>query len=100
MIARHPTKTGRTFRVTFRIPSESVVDAERVVVVGDFNDWDPASHPLVERRNGTWSVTLSIPAGRSYRFRYLVDGERWLTDPEADRHLPNRFGSFDGALDL
>ena len=99
MISRHVSKTGRFFRVTFRVPSDAVA-AEGLAVVGDFNDWDPGADPLVRRKNGAWSATVSIPGGRSYRFRYLADGAHWITDPDADRHVPNRFGSFDGVLDL
>lgn len=99
MIAKKISKTGRSCRVTFRVPADAV-EAGEVSVVGEFNDWDPGADPLVRRKNGAWSATVSIPTGRSYRFRYLADGGHWITDPDADRHVPNRFGSFDGVLDL
>jgi len=34
-------------------------------------------------------------AGRSYRYRYLLDGQRWEDDRQADRYVPNALGSTD-----
>ncbi len=31
-------------------------------------------------KNGDFSATLSLEAGKSYRFRYLLDGKRWEND--------------------
>ena len=61
-------------------------DREAVSVVGDFNDWTPGAHPLRRRSNGTRSVTVTLPAGKRVRFRYLADGGRWFDDPDADAH--------------
>ena len=61
-------------------------DTEAVSVVGDFNDWTPGAHPLRRRSNGTRSVTVTLPAGKRVRFRYLADGGRWFDDPDADAH--------------
>ena len=69
-------------RVTFVLPKDE--PEGRVSVVGDFNDWTPGVHTLVRRSNGTRSVRVSLPAGGSYRFRYLGEGGRWFDDPEAD----------------
>jgi hypothetical protein len=83
--------------VTFRLP-ESVV-AEQVCVVGDFNDWSPTAHPM-ERNGDAFVAALALAPGRSYRFRYLLDGERWENDWAADAYLPNEFGGDDSVIDL
>ena len=54
-----------------------------VSVVGDFNDWTPGAHVLRKRSNGTRSVSVTLPAGRPVRFRYLAEGGHWFDDPEA-----------------
>jgi hypothetical protein len=41
---------------------------------------------------------LWVEAGRQYRFRYLIDGERWENDHAADGYAPNPFGSEDAVL--
>ena len=99
MISKSYTKSGSSCRVTFRVPTEDL-EAEQVSVLGDFNDWDPESHPLKLRKNGTFSVTFSLEAGRPYRFRYLADGERWFNDEQADSTERNRFGTEDAVLEL
>ncbi len=98
MIQKTFTKTGASCRVTFRVPSEEVqVGAE---LLGDFNDWRVEANPLTRRKNGSYSTTLTLRTGQSYRFRYLIDGERWLNDEQADKLVANRFGSLDCLLEL
>ena len=98
MLKKAYTKTGRSCRVTFAVPSE--VNAKKVALCGEFNDWDPKSHLLKRRKDGSFSTTLSLPAGRHYRFRYFVDGERWENDFDADDYKPNPYGSDDSILKL
>ena len=90
------TKTGKLCRVTFSLPAE--VNAKTVAVCGEFNDWNAEKNPLKRRKNGSFSATISLKPGASYRFRYLVDGERWENDWAADEYLPNEFGSEDSVV--
>ena len=72
---------------------------EPVSVVGDFNGWDPHSHPLLPDPSGRRSVTLRLPAG-SFAFRYLADGGRFFNDPAADSYVDNGHGDTHGVLDV
>ena len=45
-------------------------------------------------------MTVSLDAGRAYRFRYLLDGQRWDNDWAADAYQPNDFGGDDSVVDL
>lgn len=57
--------------------------ARQVSVAGTFNGWNPAATPLVRSaETGVWSATLSVPAGE-HQYAFLVDGERWVADPQA-----------------
>jgi len=96
MIAKTYSKSASKCRVTFRLPEEAAT--EEVCVLGEFNDWDPTTHPLKARKNGTFSTTVSLESGQSYRFRYLADGDRWLNDDEADGLDLNQYGSLDSIL--
>lgn len=98
MLKKHYSKTGRYCRVTFKLPSE--LAAESATVCGEFNDWDPASTPMKRLKDDSFSVTLSLPTGRDYRFRYLLDGERWENDWNADGYQRNAFGSEDSVAEL
>ena len=99
MISKAYSKTGKNCRVTFRVPAREL-EAESVSVLGDFNEWNPETHPLQLRKNGTFSATVSLDGGRDYRFRYLVDGERWANEDDVEYLVPNGFGSADGVLGL
>lgn len=90
------SKSGNICRVTFELPPD--VDAEKVSVCGEFNDWDPEVNPLKLRKDGRFSTTLSLQSGREYRFRYLIDGKSWENDWEADQYVPNEFGTEDSVV--
>jgi 1,4-alpha-glucan branching enzyme len=98
MIKKSYSKTGRSCRVTFDLPPE--VDAQTACVCGEFNDWDENSHPMKRRRDGSFRLTISLKPGRQYRFRYLLDGERWESDEAADGYVSNPFGSDDSVVEI
>jgi 1,4-alpha-glucan branching enzyme len=80
------------------VPAES--EAREVFLCGEFNDWSETSHPLKQRTDGSYSTTVTLGTGRDYRFRYLLDGERWENDWEADAYVPNEYGSEDSVVKL
>jgi 1,4-alpha-glucan branching enzyme len=88
---------GSTVHVTLRRPATN--GETDVVVVGDFNDWTPGAHPMTSATAG-WTCTLTLPAGRRYRFRYLLDGQRWENDWAADDYVDNDHGGQDSVIDL
>jgi 1,4-alpha-glucan branching enzyme len=96
MINRGPD--DETVLVTFELPA--AVGAHEVHVCGDFNDWSPTAHPLTRLEDGRFRITLELPAGRRWHFRYLLDGHRWENDWAADDYEPNAFGGQDSILDL
>lgn len=98
MLKKAYTKTGRVCRVTFGLSPE--IDAKTVNLCGEFNDWDQKSHPMKRRKDGSYSLTVSLEPGRKYRFRYLLDGERWENDWSADAYVPNPMGSDDSVVDV
>jgi len=104
----HTSETGFTkkylkngiCKVTFRLPKEAAPDAREVAIVGDFNEWDQGRAFMTQLQNGDFKAVLEIPAGREYRFRYLIDGTRWENDWQADKYVPNDFGCDDSILSL
>lgn len=66
--------------------------ARSVALIGDFNGWGSTDGvKLAPSANGMWSVTVPLPAGR-YQYAFLVDGQRWVTDPRAEQHVNDGFG--------
>jgi 1,4-alpha-glucan branching enzyme len=73
-------KPGRdgSVRVTFALPAG---EPDRAVsVVGNFNDWNPHTHPLRKRANQTRSAAVTVKAGTTLQFRYLAEGGVWFDD--------------------
>ena len=69
-------------RITFIVPE--TVWADKIHLVGDFNSWNPRSHPMRRTRDGRWLLTLELDMGREYQYRYLCDGEYWMTEYPAE----------------
>ncbi len=98
MLRKNYSKTGASCRVTFDLPPG--VNAEAASLCGEFNDWNPSAHPMGHRKDGRFSTTISLQVGETYRFRYLLDGERWENDWGADGYRPNPFGDEDSLIKL
>lgn len=81
-------------RCTFRM---SCLDADWVALAGEFNQWNTGSHFLTRLNNQEWEIVLELRPG-TYRFRYLVSGERWLTDYAAFGVMPNGMGEWDSIV--
>jgi len=84
--------------VTFTVDPQ--VGAQTAVVCGEWNDWSADADVMHCGADGGFSVTVSLDAGRAYRFRYLLDGHRWDNDWSADAYQPNGFGADDSVVDL
>ena len=79
---------------------DPAVGATTAVVCGEWNGWSPESHIMERDIKGGFSLIVSLETGRTYRFRYLLDAERWENDWNADAYPPNDFGSDDSLIDL
>jgi len=82
MIKKQAVRSGDSVKVTFVLPESH--EALPASVVGDFNGWDPFSHPFRRRSNRTWSVSVQLAPGGRHRFRYLGEGGKWFDDETAD----------------
>jgi hypothetical protein len=80
-------------RVTFVLPGE----IGPVSVVAEFNGWDPHTHPLRRRSNGTRSATVELQPG-SYAFRYLAEGGAFFDEADSDTLESNGFGGTHSVL--
>lgn len=89
---------GSQTRVTFRRRAE--VGERSVAVVGEFNSWSTGTNLMTAQDDGSWSVTIPMSPGRAYRFRYLVDDQRWENDPDVAEVVPNDLGGQDSLVDL
>jgi hypothetical protein len=81
--------------VTFTL---SYQRAERVSVVGSFNQWNPASHKMHQLGNrNTWVLELRLPAGR-HEYAFLVDGKVVVADQSSPFYQSDGFGNRNSVL--
>lgn len=97
MIKKKVSPTGRSVRVTFELPS-AVADSE-VAVVGSFTDWEPEIMTYIKTRD-VWKTGVSLEPGETHEFRYLIDGEEWRNDEDADRYVPNPYFSENSVVEV
>ena len=95
MLKKAKDKDG--VKVTFSLPLGDTPEA--VSVLGDFNDWDPHAHPLKKRANGTRSVSVVLPAGGRYGFKYLSHGGTWFNELAADAQDTNEYGEVNSIVE-
>jgi hypothetical protein len=68
-------------------------DAHSVTVAGDFNDWDAEATALRDSDgDGVWTGLIALRPGM-HKYMFVVDGEQWVTDPEAERYVDDGFGN-------
>jgi len=66
--------------------------ARSVTVAGDFNDWKVDSTPLIDTDgDGVWTGLVALRPGQ-HKYMFVIDGKRWVTDPEAERYIDDGFG--------
>ena len=96
MISKRPSADKKKIIVTFEIPGS--LWAERINLVGDFNDWNEENLPFELNHQDNWHVELELEIGRRYRFRYLFDGKEWRDDWQADSYAPSPRGGYDAVI--
>src|SRR5258708_11734388 len=87
-LGAHPRTVGSTSGVNFAVWAPN---ADRVSVVGDFNSWNPSSHPLRRRSDfGIWELFVpELKAGATYKYRV----QSRLNGYAADKADPFAFAS-------
>lgn len=97
MIKRAGLGNGQV-QVTFEV--DAAVQADQAHLCGEFNEWSQSGDPMQRKSDGGFTLTKNLEAGRAYRFRYYLDGERWENDWAADDYVPNEYGGDDSVVDL
>ena len=99
MITKTYSKTGKSCRVTFKFtPQEE--GTEKVILLGDFNEWGAKKLEMKKRKAGHFSVSVQLDAERDYQFRYFIDDRKWSNGEGADSLAPNTFGTKNAVLSL
>lgn len=89
MLKKKYFKTKDECEVTFEYQTDL---AESVSLVSEANGWQPVEMKQ-RKKDGTYFTKVRLPKGARYQYRYLVDGQNWVTDDSADAYSPNEYGS-------
>ncbi len=87
------SKDNTKCEVTFTLPKEAVQGGKEVLLVGEFNNWNPAEGIALVAKKNEYKTVLKLEAGKRYEYRYLVDGHLWTNDATPDGFTSNPFGS-------
>ncbi len=86
--------------VTFTLAREAVNGANEVLLVGEFNDWNPAKGIALKARKNEYKTVLKLETGKQYEYRYLVDGNWWTNDATPDAFVSNPFGTVNSVVTI
>jgi len=92
-----PTAADRVV-VTFVLEAPQ---AQSVAVTGNFDNWSAQGIPLKKQGDGkTWKATVTLKRSLEYRYNFVIDGERYISDPRAVLSVDDGFGGQVSLLDL
>lgn len=72
-------------------------DARSVAVAGDFTGWRPTVQLEDADGDGVWTALVPVTPG-VHQYMFVVDGDRWVTDPDASRYVDDGFGHRNAVL--
>jgi 1,4-alpha-glucan branching enzyme len=91
-------KTKPVCKVTFRVSKNAAKSAQRIHLVGDFNNWSIIETPMKHLKSGEFTVTVDLETPGAYEFRYIVDETTWENEWEADRYVPSSFAACENSV--
>lgn len=91
-------KSKPVCKVTFRLPRRLANSGRQAVLAGDFNNWQTGQTPMKALKSGDFTVTLALTPGREYQYRFLVDNQTWVTDPDAEKWVHCAFANCENSV--
>lgn len=88
MLKKEFVKSKTTAKVTFTLPIEAISGAKEVRILGEFNNWDWATAPVMKANKTNYTATVNLETGKTYEFRYKADNGLWTNDWAADNYTP------------
>lgn len=68
---------------------------EAVHVAGDFNAWRADEYQLKsESEDGIWSIRLPMPPTGTYRYKFIINRDQWISDYRNLYKEPDGFNGF------
>ncbi len=90
-IKKQYLKSKPICKVTFRLSATTAAEGRKAALAGDFNAWRIDQTIMKPLKNGDFTVTVDLPVGREYQYRYVIDDRLWVTDDAADKYVSSGF---------
>lgn len=90
MLKKKFYKTKDECEVTFSFDANG---AKEVVLVGEFNGWEPIEMKKGKGKNSAFKTKVRLPKDGQFQFRYLIDQSTWENDEAADAYWANDQGT-------
>ncbi len=74
--------------------------AESVALAGDFNGWISTATQCERNGDGVWRAQIDLLQPGRYRYKLIVNGERWIEDPANAMKEPDEYGGFNSILHI
>jgi hypothetical protein len=92
-----PAEDRETVWIRFRYTNS---EADSVSVAGDFSQWEPvALSPREVNGETVWTGLVPVSRGE-HEYQFLINGERWVTDPLAPVKRSDGFGAKNAVLNI
>jgi serine protease AprX len=73
-------------------------EATEVAVAGDFNGWSQSETTLRKSESGLWLAEVKTPVPGRYQYKFVVDGHRWIEDPNNGMKVADGYGGLNSLL--
>jgi hypothetical protein len=50
--------------------------------------------------DGIWQIEIEVQPDKEYQYQFLINGERWIPDPEAPMNVDDGFGGENSVLNI
>jgi len=98
MLTKKYSKSEAKCKVTFTLPIDAIAGAKQVNLIGEFNEWNPSLTIPMKKLKDQYQITLELPTGRDYQFRYIGDNGLWENDWAADSYVPSPFDDINNSV--
>jgi 1,4-alpha-glucan branching enzyme len=91
-------KSKPVCKVTFKFPKEAAPEAKKVNIAGEFNNWSTKKTAMKKLKNGSFSATLDLETGKEYAYKFLIDGQTWENDWDAEKYTAAGLGAEENSV--
>jgi hypothetical protein len=96
MVQKTYYKTKDYSKVKFTVNFDN---AETVEILGLNGDWQNAV-VMSKKKDGSFTCDVNLPRNSYHEFKYLVNDNTWLNEPEADGENQNVFGGSNSVINI